>query len=80
MREVGSNPQCNNWQRGECGSSSSDHEQEENKYDFMAQKLLYRWDSGALRLPASTRKFFMGIKLLPAFFRPFGRAVGRSRE
>jgi len=70
MREVGSDPQCNNWQRGDCGSGG-DYEQEENKYDFMAQKLPYRRDSGVLRLPATTRNYSMGTDFSPLFLSAF---------
>jgi hypothetical protein len=42
MREMVSDPPCNNWRRGDC-RGSDDHEQEqENKDDFTAEELPYR--------------------------------------
>jgi hypothetical protein len=38
MRKVGSDPQCNNWQRGNCRGSDQEQEQD----DFTAEELPYR--------------------------------------
>ena len=41
MRDVGSDPQCNNLQRGDCGGSDHEQEKQENN-GFTAEELPYR--------------------------------------